>query len=315
MTERIVIEGGIARHERIETIAETALSLLEPHLTRYEATTFPVLPRGTVHLAYDRNNGRGHLLVEQPPTRHTIAVRHHGRYPDDRRPTAQRNPQGADLFTVQFPYTYFAFTFALRVSEDFPAEFAVDGNMMFWRPLPITTDADLLYPAACPNVDAHGGICWGGTLNNTEDANLPTRINAIVNSFAHTDFNEDLGHRTPFGTSLTEWETNSADPLAYMTWDYWDEPTDRTDHRGHAFPLSDLARNLGRDPLPIAQINPSHVNLPSLPPNFTVGRARELIAAMPEGQRRRFIAALRERTDDPLNDLDVAPEETEAVPA
>lgn len=306
MPDRFVIEGGIIRHERTEVIAETALSLLEPHLTRYEATTFPLLPRGTVRLAYDRNTGRGHLLVEQQPQRHTLAVHHHGRYNEQGH---GRNPEGADLFTVQFPYQYFAFTFTLRVREDYPANFTVDGNQLFWRPLPLTAEDDWLYPAATPNVDTGGGLCWGGTLYGADNTSLVQRINAMVNSFAHTNFNEDLGHRTPFGHSLARWVENSEDPLAFMNWDYWNDPENTTELRQPAFRLSDLAEHIGGERLPIAEINPSFVSIPELPDNFTVARARELIGALNEGARRRLIAAVTSLDEQPLTDLDAAPVE------
>jgi hypothetical protein len=304
MPDRIVIEGGIVRSERIEVLGETALSLIEPYLTRYERTTFPVLPRGTVHLAYDRNTGAGHLLVEQPPQRHTLAVAHHGRYNEQGH---GRNPEGADLFTVQFPYQYFAFTFTMRIREDYPVNFTVDGNLLYWRPLPLTSEDDWLYPAAVPNVDPGGGICWGGTLHHADNTSLVQRINAMVNSFAHTTFNEDLGHRTPFGTSLTRWVESSADPLAHLSRAYWQNPERPTDLRRAAFQLQNINHQIGGERLPIAEINPSFVAIPELPDNFTVARAREYLRQLPEGPRRRMIAAVASLDEQPLTDLDPAP--------
>lgn len=289
-SDRIVIEGSIVRHERIDVVSESALSELEQHLVRYEATTFPVLPHGTVFLSYDRNTGVGMLLVETKPQRISLGILHRR---GENREDAAHN-LGADRinrFTVQLPYQYFAFKFRLNINPTgAPYNFTVDAYHLYWRRLPFTKPDDTLIVAHLPNVNDRGGICWGSTLEHTPNDNLATRISAMVNMFPHTTFNEDLGHQTPFGTSLLRWEQDSENPLNYMNWEIWENAAQLT--------TSDIAARLAMPPLPIAEINPYHIEIPELPENFTVGRAREWLNGLPEGTRRRMLLAITEQAED-----------------
>lgn len=304
-TDRVVIEGSIVRHERVEVMAESALSEFENHLVRYEATTFPVLPHGTVLLSYDRNAGQGFILVEQKPQRVNIGVAHstRGRYPED---ANHNRVAGIDRFNIQFPYQYFAIKFRLGVNaQGIPFNFTMDGYNLYWRKMPFTQPDDRLWVAAVPNVNDGGGICWGGTLDFAPNDNMAVRVNAMVNNFAHTTFNEDLGHRTPFGHSLTQWEQDSENPLNFMNWDYWEN--------GRSFPATEIMDLMMQQPLPIAQINPFHIDIPPLPENFTVGRARQWINGLDEGTRRRILLAITETAEDLGEPIPTPEQITEAL--
>lgn len=282
-TERIVIEGSIVRHERVSVVNETALSELERHLVRYEATTFPVLPYGTVFLSYDRNTGQGFLLVEQKPQRISLGMVHRRGHPDE----GHNRANGIDHFNIQLPYQYFAFRFRLGINTTgTPFNFTIDNYHLYWRNMPFTQPTDTLQVAALPNVNERGGICWGSTLAHTPNDNLATRINAMVIMFPHTTFNEDLGHRTPFNGSLTQWEEDSVHPLNYMNWPFWQNtPT---------FTADQIMGIFNMPPLPMAEINPAYVELPELPQNFTVGRARQWLNSLPDNTRRRMLQAITE---------------------
>lgn len=280
--EQIQIEGNVVRHLRIETVAESAFDGLAPFLTTRLATTLPVLPQHPArYISFDPESGRGLIIVETKPGRHVIQVRHSGdRYETD----AQRmDPDGLSRFNVQLPYQYFAYPFTMIVAGERLRDFTIGGAYLFWAKDAIRTETDLLYPARCPNVDGSGSICWGST--NSDSTSLSARIDDLVNNFYLTVFNEDLGHLTPFDTSLTEWEEASEDPLAWRTWDYWDDVNGR--------PLNSIAEYLNHaPPTNVAELNPSHIDIPELPGNFTVARAREWLSGLTDGARRRIEAAL-----------------------
>lgn len=284
MAERIVIEGNLARHERVEVVYEAPLAGLTPFLTTRLATTLPVLPQRPVrYIHFDPEAGRGLLIVETSPRKHHIQVRHSGgRYTDD---ATRRDRDGLSRFEVQLPYQYFAYGFTMRTAGNSLVDFTVDRSFLFWAKDPIRDGAtNYVWIAPVPNVDSNGSICWGST--NSDSRSLSARIDDLVNNFFTTVFNEDLGHRTPFGTSLTEWERASqGDPLAWREWDFWNdhnpmEAKDIPDHMNAAPPTN------------IAELNPAHINLPELPTNFTVARAQEWLSNLDPGAHRRILAAL-----------------------
>jgi hypothetical protein len=282
MVDKIIIEGDTVRHVREETLSQATLASLAPHLTTRLPTTHPVLPQNPARFVYfDPEAGRGLILIERKPQQHTIAVRHRGTsYAAD---AARRDADGFSRFAVQLPFQYFAYTFRNQVNV--PGQlinFTVDKSFLFWAREPIRAPNDVVYVAPCPNVDTSGSICWGGTISDS--SSLSARLDDLVNNFFTTTFNEDLGHRTPFGNSLLDWETNSTEPLAYRSWPFWDSAT--------AIPVSGIATHIGEaPPTNIAELNPSHIDLPTLPANFTVARAREWLDGLSDGARRRILMA------------------------
>lgn len=288
--ERIIIEGDRARLERIELLSETPLAALAPHLTTRLATVMPVLPRNPVrYLAFDPNDGRGLMLVETPPKRTVLTMRH--RTDTNHRIDAARardSDDGLARFYVQTPYQYFAYAFTFDVSGEALARFGISRHYLFWARDPISEPSSPIWRALCPNIDETGSICFGGTPSDS--TSLAAKVDDLVNNFFTTTFNEDLGHATPFEGSLLDWERDSETPMSYRNWPLWEEPPLRVEQLPsyvHETPIT-----------PIAEINPTHVNLPELPENFTVLRARRWLQQLDEGARRRITYAIQHLTED-----------------
>lgn len=281
-TEQIIIEGNIARRVRMEVLNETPLDNLAEHLTTRLATTLPVLPQNPArYIHFDPEERTGIVLIETRPRRHMIQVRHQ----DDRFPAdaARRDEDGLSRFNVQLPYQYFAYTFRFNTRADALANFTIGSAFLFWAKDPIRTDEDLLYVARCPNVDNAGSICWGST--HSDSSSLSARLDDQVNNFFTTIFNEDLGHMTPFGTSLLAWEENSEDALGWRDWDYWTN--------ARTVPVKEVQEYIGlAPPTNIAELSPSFIDIPALPQNFTVARAQEWLSNLDPGAHRRILAAL-----------------------
>lgn len=287
MTDRIVIEGSLIRHERIETLSEAPLESLSTHLVRKIATTLPVLPSNPVrYIHFDGESNRGMMLVETAPALRHIRVWHNedSNYADD---AERRDPEtGQAIWRVQFPWQYFRFGFSFRDRATSLVSFTLDDALLYWSRDTLRGENHQLIPAPVPNVDAQGRICWGST--RAENSSLDARIDDYINNFTTSTFNEDLGHATPFGTSLTEWERNSPpdQPLAWRDWLLWRDMPNATTPK-------QMSDNVARSELPaIAELNPSFVDLPQPPANFTLARAQEYVAGLTPGARRRLAAVL-----------------------
>lgn len=280
-TERFVIEDDVVRQERIEVIRTLPLEAVANRLVVKAPATFPLLPASapTRFLAYDENTGLGYIILEKQPRKHTIQVRHYsGNYPDDEE---RADENGIARFDVLLPYHYFGFAFRKRANQ---TAFTVYDGQLFFRKTPYTETDTLLWPAATPNVDDAGGICWGATVH--PHPTMAEHIDAMVNEFFVSVFNEDLGHFTPFGHSLTEWEENSEPFGAWMDWPYWDNVAPRT--------LDQVIADFG-DGLPrerdMYTLNPAFVELPEMPENFSVARAVEWLNGLRPEQRHRIVLA------------------------
>lgn len=293
MTERIVIEGQMVRHIRETVISEAPMERLKDSLIEYRAATYPVLPtNATRFMEFDPNSGNGVILVERPPQKHHIRVKHHenSEYNID---GARRDAEGIGVWHVQLPYTYWLFPFTATRSNERIGNFTVRNTTMLFRREPYRTPEDRFHYAAVPNVDIYGGICWGGTVR--PQASFSEHIDALVNEFFITTFNEDLGHRTPFDQSLTDWENASEAPLSWNDWDLWSESDGVT--------LEDLRdrwtepgfRDVSRD---LADLNPAFVSMPAIPENFTILRAMQWLQSLPEGTRFRVEAAMQQLAED-----------------
>lgn len=284
-TEQIIIEGETVRHVRTEVLNETSLASLAPHLTTRLPTTLPLLPQHPVRFVhFNPDSGTGLVIVETPPRRHTIQVRHHDDDDTDYSEDAERcDADGISRFNVMLPYQYFAYGFNVNLSDNALINFTINTSYLFWAKDPIRSPDSPVWVAPCPNVDERGSICWGST--NSDSSSLSARIDDLINNFFTTVFNEDLGHRTPFETSLTKWEEASDfGPLSYRDWTFWDnEPS---------LPVSEIPDQLDIHPTNVAQLSPSFIALPELPENFTVARARAWLDNLNDGARRRLNAAL-----------------------
>lgn len=288
-TQIIELEGEVARYIERTIIQETTIDTLKKQLTTQIATIFPLLPtHSTRYAGFDPNQNKGLFLVEVPPDRHHLRIWHSGdedRFMDD----AERSDnEGIGVFNVQLPYSYFTFPVNLFISnEDRLVDFSIERVGLLWSPKPIREPSNPLWYAKMPNIDDGGGICWGDTV--TTQPTLSESIDAMINGFFSSVFNEDLGHMTPFGTSMTEWEENSDEPLGYMTWDMWNQ--------GPPFTLEDLweqymgATNLF--PIPnMANLSNNNINIPELPATLTILRAKEWFEGLTDRQQARIRAGI-----------------------
>jgi hypothetical protein len=293
MSEQLIIEGDIVRQIRTEIISEAPLQSLAPFLTTKLPTTIPVLPQNpTRFLYFDPNAKTGIIIVETKPRRHVIQMLHergdddHIDYPEDFK---RKDDDNISRFNVLLPWQYFAYTFKVELAGDSFTSFQVDRSSLFWAPEPYRTEDQLLWVAKCPNVDEDGRICWGGTASH--ETSLSARIDDLTNNFFVTIFNSHLGHTSPFDHSLTEWEKHSDGLLAHRDWPIW-EPNLGT-------PVTSIAeRMLQAKPTNMADLDPSFVNIPPLPENFTVARAQHWIAGLDDGTRRRLLAAVARATEE-----------------
>lgn len=279
--EQIIFEGDVVRHVRQDIISEGRLADFLPQISRVEPLTFPVLPQNPVrYVTYDKEKERAFFLVETAPRLATLSVRHRAsstEFPDD---AARSDDDNIARFRVQLPYQYFAYAATIGLG----GAFTVTRSYLYWAPTPIRSAADRVWPAETMNVGRDASICWGST--QSDSTSLSARLDDLVNNFWITVFNEDLGHATPFGGSLSLWEQNSGAPLSYMDWPMWNE-------RG--IPVSDLEGIItSAEPVNLAALDPSYVDLPELPDNFTIARAHQLLNDMPEDTRLRLIAAVNQ---------------------
>jgi hypothetical protein len=283
MTDTIELDGtGRARLVRRQVLHEGALADLAPHLTTRLPTTLPVLPQNPTRFAhFDPETGTGLFLIETPPRLHHMRVAHYsGRHPTDQERQTDGN---VGVFKVQLPWQYFAYSVHIAITGSSLRDFSVRESFLYWARDPIRSTSDKMFPALCPNVDEAGSICWGQT--QSDSSSLSAQLDDLVNNFFTTTFNEDLGHFTPFGFSLTEWEADSEDPLAHRAWPIWEQDNGLTALEVHEALLN-------REPTNIANLNPAYVALPTLPHDFTVARAREWWDSLDEGAQRRLSAAL-----------------------
>lgn len=296
MTDRVVIEGGVVRHERIETVSQAPLEALAPHLVKPIATILPVLPANPVrYIAFDGETNRGLMLVEKAPGLRHIRVAHEGaHYTDDyQRRDAAGDAGQAGTWRVQFPWSYFAFPFRVSVQgAGVLHDFVIDNTLLYWSREQFRTTQQQLLPARAPNVDEDGRICWGYT--RAVNTSLSERVDDYINNFSTTTFNEHLGHVTPFGTSLTEWETQSPadNPLAWRDWPIWEQQA------GRFITVDQIPHETPATPLEAAQLDPTYIELPPVPQNFTIARAREYLLGLAEPARQRLILAVQAFTEE-----------------
>jgi hypothetical protein len=305
--EQIIIEGDEARVVRVETVSRSLLKNLGPHLTTQQPVTLPIMPQNPVRFAFfDGEQGDAVFLVETSPRRAWMQMIHERR--DTNHPEDHRRADPADgvaRFHVALPWQYFAFYVKIKPRPDGSfTDFTIANSRLFWAKDAIRALTDKLVVAPCPNVDTDGRICWGSTA--VPETHLSARIDGLVNAFWTTQFNEHLGHNTPFRGSMTEWEKHSEGIAPHRAWPIWDTIRSLT-----AKDVIEALRAGGAtNP---ADLDPSYMVVPELPQNFTVARAREWVEQLPEGARRRLMLAI---TDIPLPDapvvLEPAPEEEPA---
>ena len=280
-SQRLVIEGNIVRHEEVRTLSEAPLASLRSHLITRLPALFPVLPRNTKLIGYDPQRRRGVIMVEMLPMRTHLNLSGGSR---------------SGGYNIQLPYQYFVYTFTMSMNVDAEGQehfvnFGIVSSMLMWRPSTLRSEKDDLWYAAIPNVDQGGGICWGSTSADT--SSLSARIDELTNSFAITQFNGDLGLRTPdYGSSYAQWEKASEDPLVYMKWTFWDRAKAARNVITAKALFDRLMGTTNPKEMTIADFDQSFVELPTPPVNFTIARATEWLNSLSDAQKLRIIGAV-----------------------
>ncbi len=294
--QQIVIEGDIARVVETTTLHQAPLEDLLPKLERRIPTILPMLPDGTRFAYYDPDSKKGHFLIERKPTRQTINVK---LTREDVLPEIDRQRADDDewcAFNLQFPYAYFSFPFEFTLDGQRMTDFVLENGSLYWSPTALENTDSKLWYARMPNIMGSGRICWGAVRNET--ATLRRRLDDKVKTWYATAFNDHLdatATRPEHLDSLTAWEEESNDPLAFTNW-----PMFRTG--GHT--VETILRITPDDPAIVAaQINDALHVVPVPPADFTIGRMRTWYAELDEYARNRLqrAIALVDATPEPTD--------------
>lgn len=288
MPQKIVIEGGIARVVNEQVVAEAPLEQLAPFLETRLATVLPILPDHTRLVAFDPNTKKGILIIETVPFRqHITCHAERGDYNftgEDLNRIAQF-PDRRAVWNLQFPYQYHVYTFATDTGPTGQGlqNFQLNEGKLYWRPQKFTSLEDKFWTAQLFNIDTNGRICWGYT--QAETASLAQRVDDQVKSFQATIFNTHLGAKKPHTyQTYVEWETASNNPLCYLEWSNFKQPTNLT--------AKALIDSLGAKDMPIADTSKTTDAIPQPPDVFTVGKALDWFKGISPQQRKLFTVAL-----------------------
>lgn len=312
MTQRLEIEGQIARLVETAVISEVPLSEMMPFLTFQQPTFLPVLPDHSKVVAFNPETKRGAILIELPPAKKYLRI-HNDRYNTTGQDAERQNKEQdqVGVFGLQMPWQYFMWAFRIGGDQAIVGgqlqDFTIDQGLYFWRKEKISKLEDGLWPGAIPNVDNSGWICWGNSRHDT--TSLADRINDMVRNFTNTKFNYHLGARMPAEyRQYTSWEKASDNPLVYQTWNMWNTPHSYT---VHSLFQDILMENLAQP----SDLSHSEYAIPEPPPQFTVAKASEWMDSLPEQSRNRFLHALRRWTDEhPHQTEDTNGPEEDATP-
>jgi len=291
----IEIENGVARSVERRIHGEISLDSLRSQLETRLPTVYPILPDNTKVFSFDPNNKRGALIVELKPARQYLTIMHDRNNGRTTEADNKRIKNHEATFHIQLPYLCFFYSFTLDTRGNTTlgeviANFAMDKAMLFYRPRPITSLKDKLYPAMLWNVH-RADICWGYQTHNKDS--VAERINDMVKSFPHTRFTPHYGNPTPNGyADYTAWEAASEDPLLYdkWNWDNWPENF-RT--------IEDMVNGNHNLELTLIDDSNSSYIIPPPPESWTVGRMREYFETLPDNARARFLSALKRELTEP----------------
>lgn len=301
MTQRIMIEGGIARFLETRVTAEVPLADLMPHLVQRLPTITPILPDGTRLIAYDPESKNGVLAVEVSPRVTTMDMHFdggdHGAEHED---YARRDNHNHAKFKLALPYLIFAYNFSFNpttVTERYDRvvlgqdiRFTIKDVILYWRNAPLRKPTDGLWVAKIPNLYEGGGICWGDTTADT--TTLAARVDDQIKNFFIHGFTNHLGMKRPVNdvSSFTDWETQSAkNPVFWTGWEEWKTPANKT--------FADLSTSIQ---LPTVGETPTTIlDLPEPPRVFGIGRAREWTATLDPRARRVIAQAIAEVLAEP----------------
>lgn len=216
-TARYVIEGNVITKEEIVSSQMVTLEGLLPHLTSYIPVELAPIPDNCKYLMVKPLDNMGlsaRILVTHDPMMQRINHKNGNAH-------SSRSPVN---YRLAMPYGIFWFNLSgNRVVN------AIGENIMWtpqqwgylWSNVPFTTVGQTpVWAARLPNCWSSGAVCFGST-NVQANQPLGHFINAAINTFWTSEFNNDLSVSYPYAT-LKDWEIASAnDPNVWQAWDMW----------------------------------------------------------------------------------------------
>jgi hypothetical protein len=220
MSVKYVIEGNTIT--QVEEVSRQMVSLdgLLPGLTSYVPLELSPMPDGLKYIIIEPKEGlelAARLIVQTDPGPQRInhmdaRASHSGSVPSEN-------------WRISVPYGLFWF----EVNGN--RMVTPEGEEILWTPAnwgymwskdPYTDlDNTMVWPAMFPNCWENGRVCFGST---TTQANLPLGqfINAAINNFWTSEFNNDLERNWPYD-NMAEWEAaTSENPDVWREWGMWE---------------------------------------------------------------------------------------------
>lgn len=282
-TQQIIIEGDRARVVEMAELYSCSVDALVDKLERKPDITYGPLPEGTTFLSLKNNATDLAIVISRKPTIRTFRVDYHGgRYfsEDDR----AREPGRTHLreFTVSMPYLHWLFMANITTGTNGSQVLTVTNSWLFATKAPLVDMTQRLYRPPLPNLFGGETICWGSTAPAANIQGL-SRLGVLVDQYFGTEFNDDL---------------NTTRPNPWHDYTGWERATLEDPNAWTQLEMSESTRLVDLD---ITAANPDFDwIIPTPPASFTIARAQEWIATIPERDRRTMLNAIKawEETTD-----------------
>lgn len=148
------------------------MSVLEKHSTFATG----LLPPNTRY--YQKSGDQYVVLVEIPPMKRTMIVKHDG--------------HGRQIVIDNVPMSAGAFFFNIH-KDPRTQNYQISRPRLFALPFKgLQGFEDQLYRYPTPNVDIHGGICWGSNHGVIEGLKCLSGLEGAVRAFFRTNFNDHI---------------------------------------------------------------------------------------------------------------------------
>lgn len=271
MTSIIEIEGGIVR--LVERSTQYAIPLADwvKKIERRPAINTPVLPTGTRAMFWDSSDASNQILA--------VLV--------EREPFIMNMDYNGEIRRLSIPWTRFIFE-ASTNNPDQNLSWSLNDYRVFWSKYRYTaTDKADMIAAMLPNVYEDGRICFGSTGANA-DQSISDRIDATVNGFFTSRFNDDLTIRRPNrARTYRAWmRMTEHNPTGWLEWEDWDENAGL--HRFRSFDQVGSHGGYGQRLAPMIAADP----IPAVPLGATFGRIQEWLDSLDNRQRSRLMIGM-----------------------
>lgn len=185
------IENGIARLVERNIRYELPTAQVAQFLNEPISVQTPLLPVGTISVAITGDNILS-LIVERAP--HPVHLKLAWRYSGKEHWAVEYDVEPDDLpeeLTLKTPWEYYLMSGPIAEAGN-PA-WSIHSSSLYWSLSRITALPARVYAAVLPNIDPYSGyICYGNTA--TAGATLAEKVNALINTFYDSEFNDHMGH-------------------------------------------------------------------------------------------------------------------------